>query len=422
MSRLSAAGVKAVRHSGRRNADRHHDGNGLFLQVAPGGSKQWIQRLALNGARLPSGDRRRSDYGLGTYPAMGLAEARLTAARNALEAREYRKAVARGETPALPVFEANRQVTLARKERRAVPAAAAAVIGMTFGEAFEKCIVERSQKWKNAETDLRSWRADLRLHLADLVPLPVADVTVDHLRTCMERLTPASQDKVLRRCGTVFAFCEAGDLLRNGNPARKLRASWAGLKRPEAEHRKALPWREVPELFAKLTAGGTGADARGALALVLLTGTRSVESRGARWSEMDLEARTWTIPAGRMKDGREHRVPLSGAACAVLRAAGPKREGLVFRAPRGGPVADKALRAVLAELGFDAKTCVHGLRSTLSAWAREHGVAHEVVERTLAHRVGSIVSQAYSHNTDLLDRRRREIADPYGAFASGAAG
>ena len=121
MSRLTAAFVKAARHSGRRNADRHHDGNGLFLQVMPGGSKQWVQRLALNGAKLPSGDRRRSDYGVGTYPAMGLAEARLTAAKNALEAREYRKAVARGETPALPVFEANRQVTLARKAGRAGP-------------------------------------------------------------------------------------------------------------------------------------------------------------------------------------------------------------------------------------------------------------------------------------------------------------
>lgn len=419
MSRLTAAFVKAARHSGRRNADRHHDGNGLFLQVMPGGSKQWVQRLALNGAKLPSGDRRRSDYGVGTYPAMGLAEARLTAAKNALEAREYRKAVARGGTPALPVFEANRQVTLARKAGRAVPAAAAAVIGLTFAQAFEACILERSKQWKNPATDLRSWRADLRLHLQDLAPLPVAAVTVDHLRACMDRLNPVTRDKVLRRCATVFAFAEAGELLRNGNPARKLRASWAGLKRPEPKHRKALPWREVPAFYARLTAGGTGADARGALALLLLCGSRSGEARGARWEEISpLDDALWTIPAARMKDGREHRVPLAAQAVEVLRAAGPKRSGLVFRAPRGGPVSDKALRAILAEMGVEGS--VHGFRTTISVWGLEQGgFSGELLDRHIAHQVGSAVSRAYQRSDRLEDRRR--VAEAYGAFVAGGA-
>ena len=419
MSRLTAAGAKAVRHSGRRNADRHHDGNGLFLQVMPGGSKQWIQRLALNGAKLPSGDRRRSDYGLGTYPAMGLAEARLTAARNALEAREYRKAVARGETPALPVFEANRQATLARKERRAVPAAAAAVIGMTFGQAFEECILERSRSWKNPDTDLRSWRADLRIHLAGIAAKPVAEVTVADLDACLSRLSPASQDKILRRCGTVFAFCETRDLLRNGNAARKLRASWAGLQRAEPEHRKAMPFADLPAFFARLAA--MQADPRAAcLAFLILTFTRSKEARlGARWEHIDLDKALWVVPGAVMKGGSEHRVPLSAQSVAILCAMGPRREGLVFRAAKGGPLSDKALRAVNAELGADCH--VHGYRTTASIWGLERGgFGADLLDLCLDHKVGSTVSRSYQRTDRLADRRR--VADAYGAFAAGAAG
>lgn len=113
-------------------------------------------------------------------------------------------------------------------------------------------------------------------------------------------------------------------------------------------------------------------------------------------------------------------IPMLIAAYITFLIAGPRKDkGPVFRAPRGGAVIDKALRKVMADLGTGMWT-VHGTsRATLSGWAREHGVAHETIERTLAHRVGSAVSQAYSHTTDLLERRRREVMEPWSAYVAG---
>ena len=410
MGQLNAAFCRSVRHRGgtRKYADHHYDRHGLYLQVLRSGKKQWVQRLVLDGTR--------HDYGLGGYEFLTLGQAREQAFENAKAARAYRRARARGEQSEVPAFEMNRRATVARRNGQPVPQAGM----LTFEQAFEACIQERCARWKNPEVDLRSWRADLKHHLACLAAKPVAAVTVQDLDACLSRLTPAGQDKLLRRCGTVFAWAEARDLLANGNPARKLRNSWTGLKREAPEHRKALPWREVPDFYARLTAGGTGADARGALALLILTGLRSAETRGAMWEELDLEARLWTIPAGpRMKEGREHRIPISSAACAVLRAAGPKGMGRVFHSPRGHQVTDKALRRILADLGADAT--VHGFRSSLRDWCAECGVAREVAEACLAHRVGSSVEQAYARS-DMLERRRKAVYLPWAAWVTGAGG
>ena len=424
---LTATFVRSVRHSGARTlkgdrreagtlrADRHHDGaHGLFLQVMPTGSKQWCQRLSLDG--------KRSIYGLGAYPFTTLAEARDQAFENERAAREYRRSVARGERPEVPAFELNRLATVARRNGRPVPIVAQQVAGITFAEAFEACIVSRAKHWKDAQTSLRSWRADLRDHLKGLAGRKVAALTVDHLRQALDPLAPKTADKVLRRVGTVLDQAVA-DGHRLDNPAKVLRKTMAGLKRGEVVHRDALPYADVPAFYKQLLAGGTGADARGALALVVLTGTRSGEGRLARWEEVDMDERTWTVPAGRMKDGREHRVPLSEAACAVLRAAGPKATGPVFRSPWGNDVSDKTLlrvlRTVLAEAGIEAKASVHGFRSSLRDWCAETGVAREVAEAILAHRVGSSVEQAYARSTVI--ERRRSALEAWGTHVTGGA-
>ena len=403
---LTAAFVKSVRHRGGRTADRYSDGHGLMLQVMPANTKQWLQRIALNG--------RRYDYGLGGYPAVGLAEARLTASRNLAEARAYRLGVHRGEEPPLPGFERGRRATVALRSGRPAPAGAAASTGLRFGRAWELTIAERSKGWKNPKTDIRSWRADLRIHLSALARLPVASVGVDHLREALAPLKPATTSKVLRRCGTVFKWAIAGGH-RADNPAHVLRDSWAGLNGHAKQHRAALPWREVPAFYARLTALGTPEAL--ALGLVVLTGLRSREGREARYEEIDFEARTLKVPGGRMKDGQEFRAALSTAALRLLDAAGPRRKaGLVFRAPKGGPLADKALRAVLAGLGTDAT--VHGFRSSFRDWCGEQGVARELAEGCLSHKVGSSVEQAYARS-DLLERRR-EVMEQWGRLVEGA--
>lgn len=417
MSALTAAFVRTA------PPGRHHDRGGLFLQVMPSGSRQWKQRLAMEG--------RRSDYGLGGYPDVSLAEARELAARNVAEARAYRLARRRGEEPPLPGFERARRVTLSERKGLVVGAAkqglevpAGAAPGrLTFAEAWERCIVERSAGWKNPETDLRSWRADIRPangetqpgHLARLRRVLVADLTADHLRDALAKVSAATRKKVLRRTGTVLAWAKTGGHVAV-NVARDLTESLRGLNgHGPKRHRKALPYPELPAFFQRLRAhGATGA--AGALALVLVSGLRSKEGRLARWEEMDLDGRVWTVPAGRMKDNTApFRVPLSDAAVAVLDAAGPRRSGLVFSTGRGGPISDKALRKVLSDLSADAT--VHGFRSSFRDWCGERGVAREIAEGCLSHKVGSSVEQAYARS-DLLERRR-QVMQAWGDFCTG---
>ena len=406
---LTAAFVKSVRHRGGRSPDRYGDGHGLLLQVMPSGSKQWVQYLALNG--------RRRHYGLGGYPDVGLAEARLQASTNMAQARAYRRAVHRGGQPPLPGFERGRLATVAQRSGQPVPAGAALASGLPFGQAWEACILERSKKWKDAETALRSWRADLKHHLCGIAGLPVAAVTVGTLRQVIAPLKPATASKVLRRAGTVFDWAVAGEH-RADNPARTLRATWRGLGNGHAkQHRKAIPWAGLPAFYATLRAHGTDG-AAGALALVLLTALRSKEGRLARWEEIDLDARTWTVPGERMKDGQPFRVALSGAACAVLRAAGPARKaGLVFTSRTGGPVSDKALRKVLADLGADAT--VHGMRSSFRDWCGENGVPREIAELAISHRPKGV--EASYARSDLLERRRA-VMQAFGEHVAGGAG
>ena len=410
---LTAVLVRSLVHGGGKAVERHHDTNGLFLQIMPKGSKQWKQRIQLDGQR--------ADYGLGGYPDVSLAEAREQAARNIAEARAYRLALHRGEPATPPAFERGRRATLKQRTRlhtRLSEPKRALVAGadpgrITFGAAWERTITGLSGGWKNPETDLRSWRADLRLHLAALARLPVASVTVVALRNVLEPLAPATADKVLRRCGAVFDQVVA-DGHRPDNPAKTLRRAWRGLSKRQKQHRAALPWRDVPAFYARVLALGTPEAL--ALGLVVLTALRSKEGRAVRYEEVDFEQKTLTVPGSRMKDGQDFRVPLSTAALAVLDAAGPRRKaGLVYRAPKGGPLADKALRAVLAGLGTDAT--VHGFRSSFRDWCGEQGIAREVAEGCLSHKVGSSVEQAYARS-DLLERRR-EVMEQWGRLVEG---
>lgn len=404
---LTANFVRSVRHSGKGSADHHSDGQGtgLYLQVNRSGSKQWVQRIMLDG--------RRRDVGLGGLRDFSLSEARAAAMRNAAEAEAYRRKVRRGEPAALPAF------ARPRSRRTRTVAAALAHEGITLEQAWEEQIRECAPGWKNAERDTRSWRADLKHHLHALAGLPVQAVTVTALRNALAPLTPPTAAKVLQRTSSVLKLALAEGHVKT-NVARELAETRRGRSRGgERQHHKALPYADLPAFFATLRDHGT-TGAAGALALVLLTALRSNEGSGGRWEEIDLEARVWAVPCARMKgkDSRPFRVPLSTTAMAVLEAAGPRASGLVFRAPRGGPIGDKALRKVMADLRTDAT--VHGTaRSSFRDWCGERGVAREVAEGCLGHKVGSAVERAYARS-DLLERRR-EVMQSWGDFLTGAA-
>jgi integrase len=172
-----------------------------------------------------------------------------------------------------------------------------------------------------------------------------------------------------------------------------------------AKHHAALEWREAPALMALLAANQSMGAA--ALRFLMLTAARSGEVRGCRWSEIDLDQRLWMIPAERMKAGREHRVPLSDAAMAVLTEVAPLRRGeMVFEGLKAGrPLTDVTLKNVLRRLGHGDVT-VHGFRSTFRDFCAEATkFPREVAEMALAHQVGSAVERSY-RRTDLLDQRR----------------
>ena len=397
---LTAAFVKGVRHGGgRKRADRHHDQHGLYLQVMPSGSKQWVQRLVIDGKRC--------DYGLGGYPYMTLGEARLMAFENVKTAREYRKARLRGEQPPVPPFEAGRRATVARRNGQPAPAAPAA--GLTFAEAFEKVLEERAPTWKDSvrENSLRSWRANLRDYLHCVARLPVATLTSADLQSCLAPVwgpKPKTAAKVLRRAGTVLEWAVAANL-RTDNPARAVARARPRANAGATHHYTALPHAEVAGALARVEASDAHPAVKGMFRLQVLTALRGGEARLADWSEVALKAATWTIPAARMKytERGDHRVPLSPQAVEVLRAAGPREEGLVFRARGDKAPSDSAVRKLLHRLGIGATP--HGIaRSSFRVWAAEYRWDRELAEQALAHAVGGVEGSYF--RTDLFERRK----------------
>ena len=413
---LTAAFVKGVRHGGgRKRSDRHHDQHGLYLQVMPSGSKQWVQRLVIDGKRC--------DYGLGGYPYMTLGEARLLAFENVKTAREYRKARLRGEQPPVPPFEAGRRATVARRNGQPAPAAAIAA-GLTFAEAFEKVLEERAPTWKASvrASSLRSWRANLRDYLHCVAKLPVATLTSADLQSCLAPVwgpKPKTAAKVLRRAGTVLEWAVAASL-RTDNPARAVARARPRANAGAAHHYAALPHAEVAGALARVEASNAHRALKGAFRLQVLTALRPGEARLAEWSEIDLEAATWVIPAARMKysDRGDHRIPLSPQAVDVLRAAGATKTGLVFRMRTGKAPSESAVRHLLARLGIEATP--HGIaRSSFRVWAAESGWDRELCEQALAHTVGGVEGSYF--RTDLF-ARRKALMEAWADYAAGANG
>lgn len=183
------------------------------------------------------------------------------------------------------------------------------------------------------------------------------------------------------------------------------------------QHLRALPYAEVGAALETVQ-GDTAA--RLCLQLVILTAVRSGEARAATWDEIDIEARTWTIPATRMKAGAEHRVPLSDAAVAVLDKARVLADGspLVFPSPmkRGHSLSDMALTKMLRDSDLAERTTVHGFRSSFRDWCAETGKPREIAEAALAHTVGGVEGAYF--RSDLFERRRR-LMGAWAAFLAG---
>ena len=367
MGKLTAAKVKFIKKPGR-----YGDGGTLYLNVAPGGSKSWVQRLTIDG--------RRHDMGLGAYPVVSLAMARCQAVDN-------RTAVAAGRDP------------LAEKRRASIP---------IFRQAAKQTFEALRPRWRNGK-HTKNWMQAMENRVFPVI----GDMPVD--RVCREDVLriltpiwakqPETARKLRQKIRVTLRWCQAHGFIEHNVAGDAIDGALPTMPAVKA-HFRALPYREVSEALKIVEASKASMAVKLCFRFLVLTAVRSGEARLAQWNEIDLDARLWTIPASRMKQGREHRQPLSDQAIAVLESIQVLRDGsgLVFPSParKGNPLSDMSLTKVLRDNGLADLATIHGFRSSFRTWASEcTNAAHAAMELCLAHAVGSSVEQAYARS-DLL--------------------
>lgn len=360
---------------------------GLCLQII-GGSRVWVYRYVIHGIR-----RR---MGLGSYPLVTLAEAR-EAARAAWKLRNT------GVDP----------LKAREDEREAARRAAARQI--EFDKAAEAFIREHETTWRNMK-HVAQWRSTIATYVSPhFGRVSVADIDQAHVLRALNPIWKTKTETATRvrgRIEQILDWSTAHGHRSGPNPAR-----WRGQlehiladpsKLAPVKHLPAVPVADLPTVFRQIAAV-PGQSAR-ALAFLILTAARSGEVRGMEWSELDMDAALWVIPADRMKSKREHRVPLSAQALALLRAQ-PRIPGVkyVFPSNRNGPLSDMALTTLMRRHEFGAVP--HGFRSTFRDWAGE--LTHhprDAVELCLAHAIDTTTEAAYRRG-DMLEKRARIMQD-----------
>lgn len=399
---------------------KHHDGGGagLFLRVDKNGGRFWIQRIVIHG--------KRREIGLGGFPIVTLAEARKAALAN------KQLAFAGGD----PLAER-------RKTRET----------LSFADAVDRYLTAKLDEFRN-DKHRKQWRATLDTYARPVLgDMPVRSIGVDDVLRAVHPIWSNKTETASRlrgRIENVLSWATVAGHREGPNPAR-----WKGnlsellpkaAKVAKTDNQPALALGDVPGWWADL-AQRDGMAAR-ALQFLTLTAARSGEVRGMTWQEVELGkplenrvaqfgagAAIWTIPAARMKNGREHRVPLTAEAVALLERL-PRMEGspYVFFAPRGGQLSDMTISAVMrrmqeAEVKADRPGYLdpknkrpavpHGLRSTFRQWAAERGYPRDMAEIALAHFIGSEVERAYQRS-DMLERRQA-MMNAWAGFVNGKA-
>ena len=367
------------------------DGGTLYLRVAPGGSRSWIQRITING--------RRHDIGLGGFPLVTLAEARDAAFEN-------RRLARRGGDP------------LADRRKAKVP---------TFREAAVRTFEANRPRWRNAK-HVASWMQMLEKRVLPVIGAMRVDriSREDVLRILTPIWTkhPEVARKLRQRIRAVLAWAQAHGYVEHNAAGEGIDGALPTMPK-QKRHYRALPYGEVAAALATVDASRASLAAKLCLRFVVLTACRSGEARAATWGEIDDDARLWVIPAERMKTGAEHRQPLCDAALAVLTQARKLDDGsgLLFPSPmrRGRPLSDMSLTKVLRDTGLAERATVHGFRTCFRTWASEKTNAdHAVMELSLAHAVGPAVERAYARSEMLAKRHR--LLDRWGRFVTETGG
>jgi integrase len=379
--RLTAVGVNRLKAPGI-----YSDGGNLNFKVAQGGSRSWVFRFAMNG--------RTRDAGLGPYPEVSLADARV-------KAFEWRKLLVAGIDP------------LEQRSADRASDALAASRSITFNDCVIRYLAAHEVAWRSAKHG-KQFQATLAAYASPVFGrLPVGAIDTGLVMRALEPVwasKPTTASRLRGRIESVLDWAKVHGYRRDENPARwkgHLDHLLPGKSKVQAiEHHAAMAYSELGAFLARLREL-PNVSAR-ALEFLILTAARSGEVIGALWDEVDLTARVWTVPASRMKAKKEHRVPLTPAALAVLKQMEAIRQSDdVFPGIGGGRIGINSLSELLASMVDRRVASVHGFRSTFRDWAAERtSFPRELAEMALAHSVGSDVEQAY-RRTDMFDKRRR---------------
>lgn len=388
--KLSAGFCNKVKKAGRYN-----DGRGLYLLVKPDGRKTWVFRFR---DRITG---KQHDMGLGPYGPhdVSLAEARSIAGRC--------RALVRGDPTAEPPKPPINPIEQRRQQLQKAKLAHAR--RLTFADCANQYIEAHRAGWKNPK-HAEQWPSTLNTYAAPLMPLPVTEIDTVLVLKCLEPIwndKTETATRVRQRIEAVLDWATARKFRSGENPAR-----WRGhldklLPKPskvrKVKHRAALPYSEIGEFMEQLRS--TDTLAAKALELQILTATRPGEVVGATWDEFDLQAKTWTIPAERMKAEKEHCIPLSARAIELLKALPQAAEYVFPGASLKKGLSTAAGLKLLKELRPGMTQ--HGFRSTFRVWAAEQtGFPREVIEHALAHQLKDKTEAAYQRS-NLMPKRTR---------------
>ena len=365
---------------------KHGDGAGLQLVVSPSGARKWVYRFMMQG--------RAREMGLGDFPTVGLTDAR----EKALKARKLARS---GVDPIED-----------RKKDRNVP---------TFGTFADHVANELSAGFRSAK-HATQWTTTLSTYAAPLRDKPVAEIDTADVLTVLRPIwleKPETANRVRGRIERVLNAAKARGFRSAENPA-----AWRGHldqllpKQPRlGRHHAAMPYADVPGFVTQLRERRAAAAL--ALEFVILTACRVGEVLEATWSEIDLGARTWTIPGARMKAGKEHRVPLSERAVEIIEWLSEAKRGehLFPGTISGKPLSPMVFQQLLRRMPVESVT-THGFRSSFRDWAGDMtDFPREVAEAALAHSVGDRVEAAYRRGSAL--EKRRALMDAWARFCSG---
>ena len=382
---LSARSVQTAKATGRPR--RIADGNGLYLFVSSSGAKSWILRTVVKG--------RRTDIGLGSVALVSLADAREEAAR-------LRKSARSGGDP----------LAERRAARRIVP---------TFEDAATQVHAAQAQSFRN-EKHRKQWLSSLSPAMSAFGSKRVDDITsADILATLGPRWStrPETSRRVLQRLRAIFDWCQAQGYRSGDNPTLGIKKVLPK-HRAATNHHAALPYADVAQFLRDLRVSASSEAVKLGVELTVLCATRTKETMDAVWDEVDLDTATWTIPGVRMKNGADHRIPLSPRCVDILTQARGVSNGSRYVLPgRSGtkPLSDMAFLMAIRRMGHPDIT-MHGFRSSFRDWAAEQTNAPRAVcEAALAHTLANKTEAAY-HRTDLFERRR-DLMNDWSLYAAG---